>query len=284
MSTRPEIPEILEALNGYLHYLESLGQNTIEPSSWQPGRMSLAPAHIPAHATISPEKSSITSRPRDTTVGQAAQESGPLPPRQVAAPQEALPQQTPAAPAKTLEQVRAELGDCTRCNLCQTRQKIVFGEGNPTAELLFIGEAPGEEEDRQGRPFVGASGELFTKILGAMNLNRDQVYITNLLKCRPPHNREPQPDEINFCSPFLEDQISSIHPKIICTLGKYASQTVLKRNSSLTTLRGRFYNYRTYEVMPTFHPAFLLRYPEFKRKVWEDMQLIMKKLKSGQQS
>ena len=159
--------------------------------------------------------------------------------------------------ASTLEEVRKELGDCRRCKLHRTRRTLVFGEGNEKAKLMFIGEGPGYDEDVQGRPFVGKAGQLLTKILQSIHLRREEVYITNIIKCRPPQNRNPEPDEIQACHPFLLKQIEAIQPKIICALGKFAAQTLLKTDAKITALRGRCYDLGGIKVFPTYHPAYL---------------------------
>jgi len=174
----------------------------------------------------------------------------------------------------TLADVRKELGDCKRCKLHQTRRTIVFGEGNEKATLMLIGEGPGYDEDVQGRPFVGRAGQLLTKIIQSINLPREEVYIANIIKCRPPQNRNPEPDEIQSCHPFLMKQISVIQPKIICALGTFSAQTLLKTDIKISALRGKFYDLEGIKVIPTYHPAFLLRNPERKREVWEDMKKI----------
>jgi uracil-DNA glycosylase family 4 len=173
-----------------------------------------------------------------------------------------------------LEEIRKELGDCRRCKLHQIRRTLVFGEGNVRAKLMLIGEGPGYDEDIQGRPFVGKAGQLLTKILQSINLKREEVYITNIIKCRPPQNRNPEPDEIQSCHPFLLRQINAIRPKIICALGTFAAQTLLKTESKITSLRGRLFDLEGIKVLPTYHPAYLLRNPERKRDVWEDMKQI----------
>ena len=174
----------------------------------------------------------------------------------------------------TLAGVRKELGDCERCKLHRTRRTIVFGEGNEEASLMLIGEAPGYDEDVQGRPFVGKAGQLLTKILQSINLPREEVYITNIVKCRPPQNRNPEPDEIQSCNPFLVKQITVVQPKIICALGAFSAQTLLQTDTKITALRGRLFDLGGIKVIPTYHPAFLLRNPERKREVWEDMKKI----------
>jgi uracil-DNA glycosylase family 4 len=179
---------------------------------------------------------------------------------------------------ETLERIREDLGDCKRCRLCSTRTHIVFGSGNPSARLVFVGEAPGADEDMQGVPFVGKAGQLLTKIIESIGLEREEVYICNVIKCRPPNNRFPEKDEITICSPFLLRQLEAIRPKIICCLGAAAAQTVLRTKSSIGWLRGRFQDYRGAKVLATYHPAYLLRNPEAKRDVWEDMKKIRTQL------
>ena len=184
----------------------------------------------------------------------------------------------PASEDLALEQVRAELGDCRRCKLHKTRRTIVFGEGDKKAKLMLIGEGPGYDEDVQGRPFVGKAGQLLTRILQAIRLDRDQVYIANVIKCRPPMNRNPEPDEIKACWPFLEKQISAIQPKIICALGTFAAQTLLRMDTKITALRGKVFDINGIKVIPTYHPAYLLRNPDRKKEVWEDMKRILELL------
>jgi DNA polymerase len=188
------------------------------------------------------------------------------------------PAARPMPTSSSLEQVRAELGDCKRCELCQKRKNIVFGVGNPKAELVFVGEGPGENEDLQGEPFVGAAGQLLTKMIEAMGLSREQVYICNVVKCRPPNNRNPEPDEIAACEPFLLGQLGAIQPKVIVTLGKFAAQTLLRDQTPITRMRGNWRTFNGIKLMPTFHPSYLLRDPSEKRKAWADLQLVMKEL------
>jgi len=176
----------------------------------------------------------------------------------------------------TLDAIREDIGDCQRCGLCLKRKHIVFGVGNPQARLVFVGEGPGRDEDLQGEPFVGAAGELLTRIIQAIKLTRDEVYIGNIVKCRPPQNRNPLPDEIDTCLPFLKRQLDAIQPEFIVALGKVAAQTLLETDQAISRLRGRFYDYNGMRLLPTYHPAYLLRSPEKKRDVWEDMKLLMK--------
>ena len=188
---------------------------------------------------------------------------------------EALP--PPPTPAfTTLEEVRAHLGECTRCKLHTGRNTIVFGVGNPKADLVFVGEGPGAEEDAQGIPFVGRAGQLLTRIIEAIQLRREDVYICNIIKCRPPGNRNPEADEIAACEPFLKAQLAVIKPKLICALGGFAAQTLLRTKEPISRLRGRFHTYEGIPLLPTFHPAYLLRNPHEKRTVWEDMKLLQR--------
>ena len=184
----------------------------------------------------------------------------------------------PGYAAKTLEDVREELGDCTRCPLHAGRTQIVFGVGNPHADIMFVGEAPGHDEDVQGEPFVGRAGKLLTDIIEkGMGLTRADVYIANVIKCRPPDNRNPKPEEILQCEPFLKEQIRVIRPKIIVALGSFAAQTLLRTNEKISSLRGRFHEYEGIPLMATYHTAFLLRSPAKKREVWQDIQQVMAK-------
>jgi DNA polymerase len=179
---------------------------------------------------------------------------------------------------ESLEEIRIALADCHRCKLSKNRNAIVFGIGNPHARLIFIGEGPGYDEDQKGEPFVGAAGQLLTRIIHAIELTREKVYICNIIKCRPPENRNPMPDEIKTCFPFLKRQISAIQPEFICALGTIAAQTLIGSQKPISKLRGRFYSYMGIKLLPTYHPAYLLRNPERKREVWEDMKKLMKEM------
>jgi len=192
------------------------------------------------------------------------------------------PQPVPifASPQEALAAIREDLGDCVRCKLHGLgRRQIVFGVGNPNADLMFVGEAPGADEDIQGEPFVGRAGQLLTKIIEAIGLRREDVYIANVLKCRPPNNRNPEPDEVQQCEPFLLRQIDSVKPKVIVALGKFGAQCLLKTNDPITRLRGREYKFRDAVLIPTYHPAYLLRTPSAKREVWEDMKRVRELIK-----
>ena len=173
-----------------------------------------------------------------------------------------------------LDIFRQQICDCSKCSLCSTRQNFVFGAGNSAAGIMFVGEAPGADEDRQGEPFVGAAGQLLNKIISAMDLRREDVYICNILKCRPPNNRDPQPDEIEQCEPYLKRQIELIQPKVICTLGRFAAQTLLRSSDSMGHMRGQSHQYEGIPLVATYHPAALLRNAQWKRPTWEDMKRV----------
>ena len=177
-----------------------------------------------------------------------------------------------------MEELNKKTINCTKCDLHENRRNLVFGEGNPAAELVIVGEAPGYHEDIQGKPFVGRAGQLLTKMISAMGLDRKDVYICNVLKCRPPENRDPRPEEIIMCEEILLKQLDIIKPKVICAMGRFAAQTLLKTTETIGRLRGIFHDYHGIPLMPTYHPAYLLRNPNDKRKVWEDIQQIMVKL------
>ena len=203
------------------------------------------------------------ARRRDEPVAQAVAPPAPVAPL------------TPASPPMSLTAIRADLGECTRCKLHTLgRKQIVFGVGNPHADLMFVGEAPGADEDVQGEPFVGRAGQLLTKIIEAIELTREDVYIANVIKCRPPGNRNPEPDEVEQCEPFLFRQIDAVKPKVIVALGKFAAQCLLRTAEPITKLRGREFRYRNAILMPTYHPAYLLRTPSAKRDVWDDMKRV----------
>jgi uracil-DNA glycosylase len=177
--------------------------------------------------------------------------------------------------AEALAAIRADIGDCTRCKLHTLgRRQVVFGVGNPNADLMFVGEAPGADEDVQGEPFVGRAGQLLTKIIEAIGLTRSDVYIANVIKCRPPQNRNPEQDEVDTCEPFLFRQVDVIQPKVIVALGTFAARALLRTLDPISRLRGRIFEYRGAKLIPTFHPAYLLRNPSSKREVWEDMKLV----------
>jgi DNA polymerase len=192
-----------------------------------------------------------------------------------------LPTQTAppeATPAIRLAQLAATVRDCRQCGLHRSRTQVVFGTGDPAAALVFVGEAPGHDEDIRGEPFVGPAGQLLTRIIAAIGLTREHVYLLNVIKCRPPQNRNPQPDEIAACRPILQAQLACLQPRVLCALGTFAAQTLLQTEERISRLRGRFHRLGDLQVMPTYHPAFLLRNPQHKRAVWEDMQLVQRAL------
>jgi uracil-DNA glycosylase family 4 len=223
---------------------------------------------------------------REATAINAERQPEPMPPKTIAAPTAAedlfaapKPEAKASEPAQALRLIREDLGDCTRCPLHkQGRKQIVFGVGNPRAELMFIGEAPGADEDQQGEPFVGRAGQLLNNMIKAMGIQREDVYIANIIKCRPPGNRTPEREECETCSPFLMRQIATTQPKVIVALGAVAAKTLLAINAPMMELRGRWYDFRGTKLAVTYHPAFLLRDPRQKKEAWKDLQLVMKEL------
>jgi uracil-DNA glycosylase family 4 len=181
----------------------------------------------------------------------------------------------PGGGSPGLAVVRSDLGDCRRCKLAAGRTNLVFGVGDPGAELMFVGEGPGADEDLRGEPFVGKAGQLLTRMIEAMGYRREQVYIANVVKCRPPDNRDPEPEEIEACEPFLKAQIEAVRPRVIVALGKFAAHTLLRSSIPITRLRGQWSEYQGVKLMPTFHPAYLLRSPQEKGKAWEDLKQVL---------
>ena len=214
-----------------------------------------------------------SGRPGADSVTTSARVPMPEPPAEDRGPGE--PVTLSRSPAEALAALRAHIGECTRCKLHTLgRTQVVFGVGNPEADLMFVGEAPGADEDAQGVPFIGRAGQLLTKIIEAINLTRGDVYIANVIKCRPPQNRNPEADEVETCEPFLFQQIDLIKPKVIVALGTFAARALLRSTEPISRLRGRVHDYRGATLIPTFHPAYLLRNPSAKRDVWEDMKLV----------
>jgi uracil-DNA glycosylase family 4 len=259
--------EVLDQVRAYLEYQQSTGLEAI------PRR---------------PRIQGTAATPQIATRGsQPAAASAPDPPP----PPTPAPHAGAAAPdlfvapgvrrAATLEELRTELGDCQRCKLSSGRTHIVFGVGNPKAQLMFVGEGPGRDEDLQAEPFVGRAGQLLTEIITkGMKMRREDVYIANVIKCRPPQNRNPEPDEIAACQPFLIRQIEIIQPKVLVALGKFAAQTLLGLQTPISRLRGNWHAYHGIKLMPTLHPAYLLRNPNDKRLVWEDIKLVLRELEN----
>jgi len=238
--SRTALTEAVAAVQSYVRYLQHLGVTDLPVTFAPPARAGdSTPPALPCITAASPQ---VTS--------------------------------SPAEPVVRLAQLAAAVRDCRQCRLHAGRTQVVFGTGDPTAALVFIGEAPGHDEDIQGEPFVGQAGQLLTRIIAAIGLTREQVYLLNVIKCRPPHNRNPQPDEVAACRPILQAQLACLQPRVICALGTFAAQTLLQTEEKISRLRGRFHMLGAVQVMPTYHPAFLLRNPQYKRAVWEDMQRI----------
>jgi DNA polymerase len=228
---------------------------------------------LPAGMTGDPGVSTIQSEERDSMPRKAA---AALP---VLESSTIHPESQVSDPVTALRMIREDIGDCTRCVLHkQGRKQIVFGVGNPRAELMFIGEAPGADEDMQGEPFVGRAGQLLNNMIKAMGIQRENVYIANIIKCRPPGNRQPEREECETCSPFLMRQIEVVKPKVIVALGAVAAKTLLAVNAPMSELRGRWYDFRGTKLAVTYHPAFLLRDPRQKKETWKDLQMVMKEL------
>ena len=244
-----EFLDIVAQVRTHLEYQRALGVNSIEVFPTEPVRPKIVEA---------PSKPKLPPMLAPTIGTRETQQSG------------------------ALSAVREELGNCTRCKLHTSRTNIVFGEGDPQAALVFVGEGPGFEEDQQGRPFVGAAGQLLTDIIvKGMKLKREDVYICNIVKCRPPNNRNPEPDEIETCVPFLVKQLEAIKPKVIIALGNVAAKALLKTSEGITSLRGNWKTYQGIPLMPTFHPAYLLRNPKDKTLVWKDIQQVMTELEKA---
>jgi uracil-DNA glycosylase family 4 len=255
----------LAALRAHLLYQRSLGA-----LGFPRGR-----AMADAHPAVAPEPVAAPASPPPVDTAPAP-EAGPAAAKSVAERTHDIFAPPAVAAATDLDALRAAIGDCRRCKLAPCRTNLVFGVGNPNARLVFVGEGPGADEDAQGEPFVGRAGQLLTEIITkGMRLRREDVYICNVIKCRPPQNRNPEPDEVAACEPFLLRQLELIKPEVIVALGKFAAQTLLRDKTPITRMRGRWYDYHGIRLMPTLHPAYLLRTPGDKRLVWEDIQQVM---------
>ena len=263
-------PATREALKARLRFYRELGL-----TDFYRRPVSVADAAVVADASAmpSPEVSQI-----DQPIQSNVEENTPIPPRKpIFSPPPVLDvlEQDPSA---ALQLIQEEIGDCTRCALHKGRNKLVFGDGDPNARLMFVGEGPGADEDAQGLPFVGRAGQLLNNMIGAMGLKREEVYIANVVKCRPPQNRTPEPDEANTCSPFLFRQIDAIRPEVIVALGATAATYLLGQRQPLAGLRGRVHTFRGAKLIVTYHPAFLLRDPRQKKEAWADLQIAMREL------
>jgi DNA polymerase len=258
-----------EKLQSWLHYYEDLGIRAFYRDR--------APQQVPMEAGPS-----MTKRKEREAGGVVAVAGGPDAPTHTATPKLQLTGRGPSlfevaerVEGDSLERICGDLAGCTRCKLHQRRTNIVFGVGNPHAELVFVGEGPGHDEDVQGLPFVGRAGQLLNQMIQAMGLSRDQVYIANVVKCRPPENRTPEKDEIATCLPFLFRQLTEINPKVVVCLGSVASQALLNTNKSISHFRGQWFDFRGAKLMATYHPAYLLRNPHAKPEVWADLKKVM---------
>jgi DNA polymerase len=263
-----ELSSVLADVRRHVEWQRSAGQKFLMADRSAPA-VSWKAKVLPPASPAAPATSAPASAPAPAPVSAPAAPAA-LPP-DAAAAEARVARENPA-----LAQVRADLGDCTRCKLHGGRTHLVFGVGNPRAELVFVGEGPGADEDAQGIPFVGKAGQLLTKMIEAMGFSRDEVYICNVVKCRPPGNRNPEPDEIEACEPFLKAQLAAIKPKVIVALGKFAAQTLLRDQTPITRLRGLWREYQGIQLMPTFHPAYLLRTPADKKLAWSDLKQVMK--------
>lgn len=259
-NTQEELQDIIAEIRGHVEFQRALGVRAIEMPVFE---RTPVPVNPPAfNKAVVEAVKPIVPVPQPPAIAENKEQATP----------------SPAEPL-TLETVRAEIGDCTRCKLNKGRNAIVFGEGNPRADVVFVGEGPGFEEDQQGRPFVGAAGQLLTDIIvKGMKLKREDVYICNIVKCRPPGNRNPEPDEVESCIGFVKKQLAAIKPKVIVTLGNVPTQNLLNTKLGITKMRGTWQDYQGIPVMPTFHPSYLLRSPGEKKLAWEDIKMVMVKL------
>jgi uracil-DNA glycosylase len=253
--------QLAQEILAYLRFYRAIGVDWVRPAAPQATSLPRTNLKVEPIASSSPQSDSVKSSTRVFSQTRSMFE-------------------TVAMPAESLQAIRDDLGECQRCKLAPTRKNIVFGSGNPHADLMFVGEAPGADEDEQGLPFVGRAGQLLTKIIEAIDLKREEVYICNILKCRPPGNRNPESDEVASCEPFLLRQVASVKPKVICALGTFGAQTLLRTKEPISKLRGQLIDFRGAKFIATFHPAYLLRNPYEKRKVWEDLQKIRDYLRS----
>ena len=272
-----------DALKARLEWLRLLGVNDLPRPRSERER---AAEPVPSPVTTTAGQRALFGDAGGDPAPEPGREPAPEPGRsrreetaRTASPLADLPQADAPEAATALSILREDIGDCRRCRLCEKRTNVVFGVGDPRARLMFVGEGPGADEDARGEPFVGRAGQLLTKIIEAMGIGRPDVYIANIVKCRPPENRTPLPDEVATCSPFLLRQIAAIRPRVIVCLGTPAAQTLLGTRETITRLRGVFREVDGIKVMPTFHPAYLLRNPAAKREVWDDMKQVMAALR-----
>jgi len=291
MNAQEELRELLQQAREHLLYYRDIGLTHIgEETALTANEPSFVPLAVPEQARMDapPAQLELKEPEPPALINFAPPQFLPKPEIPMAKTNETpamislfgeSAESQPATPQtkETLDDIRRDLGECKRCKLWSTRTNIVFGEGSPQAQLMFVGEAPGADEDASGRPFVGRAGQLLTKMIEAIDLKRENVYIANILKSRPPGNRNPEADETRACIPFLYRQIASVHPRLIVTLGNPATQGLLETKTGISRLRGEFQNYPRIagiKVLPTFHPAYLLRSPDKKREAWEDMKKV----------
>jgi len=266
--TTPEVASIAAEALRHLEWLRDSGVGEVPPAPPRAPRARPAVERAPAPGAATPSPAT-TAPPSLPPIGTSTS-PGQRPPTA------SYSLADRGCGSEHLLAIRREMGECTRCKLAPGRRKLVFGVGNPKAELMFVGEGPGADEDAQGEPFVGKAGQLLTKMIEAMGFRREEVYIANVVKCRPPGNRDPEPDEIESCEPFLKAQIAAIGPRVIVALGRFAVQTLLRDGAPISRQRGKWRAYEGVRLMPTFHPAYLLRNPPEKKKAWDDLQLVMK--------
>jgi len=277
-----ELIEMLRDAREYTKFVSEMGVETVDELSATTDR---APARTEVRAQFARSVPSLTSQPIESSASQlrsTAKAPNPL----AATSADSLfgemaePQPTFSASAETLSDIWTDIGDCTRCGLCEGRTQVVNTHGNPKARLMFVGEAPGADEDAQGKPFVGRAGQLLTKMIEAMGMKREEVIIGNVNRCRPPGNRQPTLEEAAICRPFLFREIATIKPEVIVVMGNTALRNLLEAREGITRVRGKFQDFRGIKVMPTFHPAYLLRDPSKKRETWADLKMVMEYLES----
>jgi uracil-DNA glycosylase family 4 len=274
-------PSLQQKIEDRLRYYKDLGISLFyKDCSANGGAVELQEAVAPATASARSAAFEETALPKSLPKPAPAKPpaASPLPPIVVPPAAPSLFEATDKIVDDSLLKIREDLGDCTRCKLHKGRNKLVFGDGNPKAQLVFVGEGPGADEDMQGLPFVGRAGKLLTQMIEAMGLKRGDVYICNVVKCRPPQNRAPEPDEVETCSPYLLRQIDTIHPKVIVCLGAVAAKTLLNTTRGISNFRGEWLEWRGHKLMATYHPAYLLRNPPAKADVWKDLQKVMAEL------
>jgi uracil-DNA glycosylase len=281
-ATNKELQELLKQTREYVHYFRELGAETIDSEASAPAfaQVALAPSDAPLRdAEPQPPRAASSPKvtPKPLFAPKPVQPAAPSTSQNLfgdtPSPISSFPEST-----ETLEEIWRDIGECTRCGLCSGRTQVVNTHGNPKARLMFVGEAPGADEDAQGKPFVGRAGQLLTKMIEAMGMKREEVIIGNVNRCRPPGNRQPTLEEAAICRPFLFREIATVRPEVIVVMGNTALRNLLEIKAGISSVRGRFHDYHGIPVMPTFHPAYLLRDPSKKRETWEDLKKVMEHL------